>query len=277
MLSPKEIAEQTVNVGIKKAGLTWWRQLILGIVAGMFIALAGNASTVASIGAPTPGLARMLSGVLFGTGLIMVLLAGAELFTGNCLISMAVFEKKVKVISMLRNWVIVYIGNLIGGLIYSFLMSYTNQMDFDKAKLGANAINVAVGKCNLDFLGAFILGIFCNVLVCVAVWVSYSSKDVVGKIVAMFFPIWIFVASGYEHCVANMYFIPMGMFCKGNDTYVAAAMEQYGLTAEQIATVNWENFFVTNLIPVTLGNIVGGVVAVGAIYWFVYLKKTKEN
>lgn len=210
-LSPAEIAEYTVEVGVKKAGLQWWKQLLLGIMAGLFIALAGNASSVAGYGAASVGTGKMVSGALFGTGLIMVLLAGAELFTGNCMISMAVLEKKVKLNAMLRNLVIVYIGNMIGGVGYSFLMSLTNQMNMESGKLGAYAINAAAGKCTIDFLPAFILGIFCNILVCIAVWVSYSSKNVVGKIVAMFFPIWIFVVSGYEHCVANMYFIPMGI------------------------------------------------------------------
>lgn len=272
-LSPAEIAEYTVEVGVKKAGLQWWKQLLLGIMAGLFIALAGNASSVAGYGAASVGTGKMVSGALFGTGLIMVLLAGAELFTGNCMISMAVLEKKVKLSAMLRNLVIVYIGNMIGGVGYSFLMSLTNQMNMEGGKLGAYAINAAAGKCTIDFLPAFILGIFCNILVCIAVWVSYSSKNVVGKIVAMFFPIWIFVVSGYEHCVANMYFIPMGIFTSKNSTYVEQAKAIYGLTESQINAVSWKNFFTTNLIPVTIGNIVGGVVCVALIYWVVYLKK----
>lgn len=275
LLSPNEIAEFTVEVGIKKASMKWWKQLVLGIMAGMFIALAGNAASIAGYGAQAVGIGKMLSGALFGTGLIMVLLAGAELFTGNCLISMAVLEKKVKVMSMLRNWFFVYLGNMIGGIGYTFLMSLTTQQGMDGGKLAAYAINAAYGKCTIEFGPAVIMGVFCNVLVCIAVWVSYSSKDVVGKIVAMFFPIWIFVVSGYEHCIANMYFIPMGIFSKNNDAYVQAAMSQYGLTADQISQVNWQNFFVTNLIPVTIGNIIGGVVLVGVVYWVVYLNKKK--
>lgn len=275
LLSPNEIAEFTVEVGIKKASMKWWKQLVLGIMAGMFIALAGNAASIAGYGAQAVGIGKMLSGALFGTGLIMVLLAGAELFTGNCLISMAVLEKRVKVMSMLRNWFFVYLGNMIGGIGYTFLMSLTTQQGMDGGKLAAYAINAAYGKCTIEFGPAVIMGIFCNVLVCIAVWVSYSSKDVVGKIVAMFFPIWIFVVSGYEHCIANMYFIPMGIFSKNNDAYVQTTISQYGLTADQISQVNWQNFFVTNLIPVTIGNIIGGVVLVGVVYWVVYLNKKK--
>lgn len=276
-LAPAEIAEYTVEVGVKKANLKWWKQLLLGILAGVFIALAGNASSVAGYGVVSVGTGKMVSGALFGTGLIMVLLAGAELFTGNCMISMAVLEKKVKVSAMIRNLIIVYIGNMIGGVGYSFLMSLTTQMNMDGGKLGAYAINAAAGKCTIDFLPAFIMGIFCNVLVCIAVWVSYASKDVVGKIVAMFFPIWIFVVSGYEHCVANMYFIPMGIFSSKNSSYADSAMKIYGLTENQINAISWKNFFVTNLIPVTIGNIVGGVVFVVLIYWLVYLKKSNKE
>lgn len=277
LLSPAEIAEFTVGVGVKKASLKWWKQFVLGIMAGMFIALAGNASSVAGYGISSAGLSKTLSGALFAAGLLMVLFAGAELFTGNCLMTMAVAEKKIRTSAMLKNWFFVYLGNLVGGVLYTFLMSNTTQMNMGGGQLGAYAINAAYGKCTMEFMPAFIMGIFCNVLVCIAVWVSYSTKNVAGKILAMFFPIWIFVASGYEHCVANMYFIPMGIFEKDNATAVAAAMDKYGLTADQISSVNWQNFFVTNLIPVTLGNILGGGVVVGLVYWLVYVKKSKKE
>lgn len=277
MLSPAEIAEYTVEIGINKANMKWWKQFILGIMAGLFISLAGNAASVAGYGVLGVGTGKMVSGALFGTGLIMVLLAGAELFTGNCLISMAVFQKKVKVVSMLRNWIIVYIGNLAGGIVYTFLMGQTTQMGMDGGAMGAYAINSAYSKCTMSFLPAFVMGIFCNLLVCIAVWVSYSSKNTVGKIAAMFFPIWIFVTSGYEHCVANMYYIPMGIFAKMNDTAVDAAYTIYGLDADKLAQVNWSNFFITNLIPVTLGNILGGVLLVGGVYWLVYLRKDRKD
>ncbi len=276
ILSPSEIAEFTVEVGVNKANMKWWKQFILGIMAGLFISLAGNAASVAGYGVSGVGTGKMVSGALFGTGLIMVLLAGAELFTGNCLVSMAVLQRKVKAVSMLRNWILVYMGNLAGGVLYTFLMGQTTQMSMDGGAMGAYAINSAYSKCTMNFIPAFVMGIFCNLLVCIAVWVSYSSKNVVGKIAAMYFPIWIFVTSGYEHCVANMYYIPMGIFAKLNDTAVDAAYTIYGLDADKLSQVNWSNFFITNLIPVTLGNIVGGVILVGAVYWLVYLKKDKK-
>lgn len=277
MLAPKEIAELTVETGIKKANLKWWKQLILGILAGLFIAMAANAATVVGYGAENPGMAKMLSGSLFGTGLIMVLLAGAELFTGNCLMSMAVAEKRIKLRAMLSNWFYVYLGNMIGPMIYTYLVSFTSQMSMDNGLLGAYTLNNAYAKCTLGSVEAFIHGLFCNILVCTAVFISYASKDIVGKIAAMFFPIWIFVVSGYEHCVANMYFIPMAIFSLDKQECVDAAMTKYGLTMEQIAEINFENFFLTNLLPVTIGNIVGGVACVGLVYWLVYVREDKEK
>lgn len=277
ILSPAEIAQYTSEVGVKKANLTWWRQLLLGVMAGMFIAIAGNGASIAGYSASSVGISKMLSGVLFGAGLLMVLLAGAELFTGNCLMAVSVLDNKIRTSAMLKNWFFVYIGNAIGGIGYSFLMSLTDQLSMDGNKLAAYSINAAVSKCNLDTTHAVVMGIFCNVLVCLAVWVSYASRDVVGKIVAMYFPIWVFVTAGYEHCIANMYFVPMGIFAKGNSTYVAAAMEQYGLSAEQIDSLNWSNFAFNNLVPVTIGNIIGGAVFVGAVYWLVYIRKSNKE
>lgn len=277
VLLPAEIAEVTVESSVKKVNMKWWKQFVLGIMAGLFIALAGNASSIVAYGASSVGMGKMLSGALFGTGLIMVLLSGAELFTGNCMIFMAVMEGKTRTSAMLKNWFIVYLGNMVGGIGYTFLMGQTTQMSMDGGELGAYAINVAFAKSNLDFKTAFIMGIFCNILVCIAIWVSYASKDVAGKIIALFFPIWIFVVSGYEHCVANMYFIPMGIFASNNDKYVEAANRIYGLTSSDIATINWKNFFTVNLVPVTLGNIFGGVVCFSLIYWGVYLRKKEKT
>lgn len=273
LLSPAEIAEYTSEVGVKKAALSWWKQLLLGVMAGMFIAIAGNGASIAGYSSSSVGIGKMLSGVLFGAGLLMVLLAGAELFTGNCLMAVSVLDRKIRTSAMIKNWFFVYIGNAIGGIGYSFLMSHTTQLSMDGNKLAAYSINAAVSKCNLEFTNAFIMGIFCNVLVCLAVWVSYASKDVVGKIVAMYFPIWVFVTAGYEHCIANMYFVPMGIFAKNNSEYVSTAMEQYGLTAAQIDSLNWSNFVSNNLVPVTLGNIIGGSLLVGAVYWLIYRRK----
>lgn len=275
ILTPKEIAENAVEIAKNKANLIWWKQILLAIMAGLFIGLAGNGASISAYSANSAGMAKMLSGVLFGAGLIMVLIAGAELFTGNSLMIIGVLEGKVKTADMLKNWVLVYIGNFIGGVGLAYLISQTAQLNMDQGELGAYAINTAFAKCNMDFKSAFIMGIFCNVLVCVAVWISWAGKDIVSKVMGLYLPIWLFVTSGYEHCVANMYFIPVGIFAKSNSVCVSMAEQKYGIDAAALESLDWSHFFVGNLLPVTLGNIVGGVVVVGFVYWLIYLKKQK--
>lgn len=275
ILTPKEIAESAITVSVNKANTIWWKQILLAIMAGLFVGLAGSGASISAYSASSAGMAKMLSGVLFGAGLIMVLMAGAELFTGNSLMIIGLLEKKITVVSMLKNWGLVYVGNFIGGVGLAYLISETTQLNMDKGELGAYAINTALTKCTMDFKSAFIMGILCNVLVCIAVWISWGGKDIVSKVVGLYFPIWLFVTSGYEHCVANMYFIPVGIFAKNNEICTSAALDKYRITAEQLQNLNWSNFFVDNLIPVTLGNIVGGMVVVGLVYWLVYLKKSK--
>lgn len=274
ILTPKEIAETAVPAAVGKAEMAWWRQFLLAVMAGLFIGLAGNGASISAYSASSAGMAKMLSGVLFGAGLIMVLMAGAELFTGNSLMVVGIAEKKFRVSLMLRNWGIVYAGNFIGGVGLSYLINQTTQLNMDGGELGAYAINTALAKCTLDFKNAFIMGIFCNVLVCIAVWISWAGKDIVSKVIGLYFPIWLFVTSGYEHCVANMYFVPVGLFAKNNEAYVTAAIEKYGLTAAELGNLSWSHFLTANLIPVTLGNILGGMF-VGLVYWLVYLKKEK--
>lgn len=275
ILTPKEIAESAITVSVNKANTVWWKQVLLAVMAGMFIGLAGNGASISAYSASSAGMAKMLSGVLFGAGLIMVLMAGAELFTGNSLMIIGVMEKKITAVSMLKNWIFVYFGNLIGGVGLSWLINQTTQLNMDNGELGAYAINTALSKCTLDFKTALIMGIFCNVLVCIAVWISWAGKDIVSKVIGLYFPIWLFVTSGYEHCVANMYFVPVGIFAKNNDVCAAAAAEKYGITESALGSLDWSHFFINNLVPVTLGNIAGGAVIVGLVYWLVYLRKTK--
>lgn len=275
ILTPGEIAESAITISVNKANTVWWKQVLLAVMAGMFIGLAGNGASISAYSASSAGMAKMLSGVLFGAGLIMVLMAGAELFTGNSLMIMGVMEKKITVGSMLKNWICVYFGNFIGGVGLSWLINQTTQLNMDHGELGAYAINTALSKCTLDLKTAIIMGIFCNVLVCIAVWISWAGKDIVSKVIGLYFPIWLFVTSGYEHCVANMYFVPVGIFAKNNDVCRAAAAEKYGITEAALNSLDWSHFFLNNLIPVTLGNILGGAVIVGLVYWLVYLRKTK--
>ena len=273
---PGEVAANYVNTAVTKAALTPIKQLVLGIMAGAFIAFAGAGSNVAVHTIASVGIAKLVSGALFTAGLMMVIVAGAELFTGNSLMIIGVLEKKVKVGAMLRNWFFVYLGNFIGAMIVVLLIQASGQLDLSAGALGGYTIKVAAGKTSLSFLNAFVMGILCNCLVCTAVWMASAANDIVGKIFSVFFPIWLFVTSGFEHSVANMYYIPAGIMAKNNDAWYQAALG-LGASPEKIAHLNWASFVANNLLPVTLGNIVGGVVFVGCSYWFVYLKKSKAK
>ncbi len=274
-LSPKEITAATINTGIKKSKLSVAKMLLLGFLAGAFIAFAAEGSNVAAYnlwtGPATYGLGKTLAGTIFGTGLMLVLIAGGELFTGNTLITLGVLDGKVKPTAMLKNWLFVYIGNFLGSLLIAYLIVHSGQLGASANALGGMTIKIAAYKVGLSFSKAFILGILCNWLVCLAVWMAYGAKDITGKILAIFFPIWLFITSGFEHSVANMYYIPAGILAKANADYSAAA-EQLGVTAEKLAHLNWSTFVVNNLVPVTLGNIVGGALFVAGIYWFVYAR-----
>ena len=272
--SPEEIALRFVEIGCEKTNYRIIKLLMLSILAGAFIAFAAEGSNAAIYGIANAGLGKALAGALFSTGLILVIVAGGELFTGNCLIIISCSEKKNGLLSMLRNWSIVYAGNFIGSIIIVLLIFGSGQFDFMKGMLGGFTIKVAVYKTHLSFINAFTMGILCNWLVCLAVWVASAAKDIIGKIFAIFFPIWLFITSGFEHSIANMYYIPAGILAKSNQTWVDAAIA-LGVAPEKIADLNWSGFLVKNLLPVTLGNIVGGSIFVGFAYWLAYLYKPK--
>ena len=215
------------------------------------------------------GLGRVLTGVVFAVGLMMVILTGAEMFTGSTVIITSVLDRRVTIRQMLLNWLLVYVCNLAGGIFIAWMMNNSGLFATSGGLLGGMTIKIAAGKTALSFHAAFILGIMCNWLVCVAVLTSYSSHEVSAKILAIFFIISLFVISGFEHSVANMYYIPAGILAKQNPVWVSMSQ----VSAEQLAGLNWVNFFVKNLIPVTLGNIIGGTVMVWALFWFA-LKKT---
>lgn len=273
--SPSEIADLTVNIGIKKAGLTPLKQFILGILAGAFIAFGSQAANMATHTITDVALAKLISGLIFPAGLMLVLMAGAELFTGNCLMIVALAERKITLMKLLRSWVIVYFGNLAGGVIVAYLISWSGQLDYTGGLLGGITIKAAAGKTALTFTRGFVLGILCNWLVCLAVWTSFGAKDGISKAVCVFFPVWVFIASGFEHSVANMYYIPAGIIAKSSPLYVSKALEA-GASQAGIDALNWCSMFTRNLLPVTLGNIVGGSVFVGIAYWFIYLRGSKS-
>ena len=267
-----EVIEQNIQNGIKKTNLTTKKLILLGIAAGFFIGIGAEASSLAMHGISNVGLARTVAGVVFPIGLMLIVLLGGELFTGNCLISMAVYDKKAKLKGMIRNLTIVYISNFIGAALMAWMINNCGQLNFSDGGAGAFTIKVALGKVGIDPMQAIVSGILCNVLVCLAIFMAATAKDVAGKCIAIFFPIFVFVISGFEHCVANMYYIPAGIFAAHNPLYAAKATELYGITAEQLSGLNFGTMF-SNLIPVTIGNIIGGMVFVGLLYWYLYRKK----
>ena len=218
------------------------------------------------------GIAKTLAGLAFSLGLILVVIGGAELFTGNTLIVMAVIGRRVGAGALLRNWGVVYLGNFVGALATAVFMLLGRQYAFDGGQVGALAVRIAEHKCALDFIPAFFLGIYCNVLVCLAVWLSLGARTIPGKILAIVFPVTAFVAGGFEHCIANMYTIPLGLLIKASAPVIAdpAIADPIGAALASSPHLTWGNFFANNLLPVTLGNIVGGALLVGTVYWLIY-------
>lgn len=275
-LSPAEITEATIQNGIKKTKLPFMKMLVLGILAGAFIAFASEGSNMAAFNLlakpETYGLGKALAGAVFGTGLMMVVIAGGELFTGNTMIIASVLSKKVTIGAMFKNWFFVYLGNFIGSIFIAYLMTQSGLFNSGANLLGGVTIKIAAYKVGLTFTQAFYLGIMCNWLVCIAVWMATGAKDITGKLLAIFFPIWLFITSGFEHSIANMYYITAGIMAKGNKAWVDSA-QLLGVTPEKLNHLSWKAFVINNLVPVTLGNIVGGGLFVGGVYWYIYRKK----
>ena len=271
---PPEMAAKAEDVGVKKADLGWRSTLALGVLAGAFISMGAVFATTVISGASKElgfGILKLLGGLSFCLGLILVIVAGAELFTGNNLIVMAWANRRVTARQVLRNWGLVYIGNFLGSIATVVLMFFTRQYTYGNSSVGLSILNTANSKCNLDIIQAFSLGIGCNALVCLAVWLCYSARTTTDKILSIIFPITAFVTIGFEHCVANMYFIPMGLFVKA--WAPSAFWEVIGKASHDFANLTWYNFIFVNLLPVTFGNVIGGSVMVGMVYWFIYLRK----
>jgi formate/nitrite transporter len=270
------MAQKAEEVGIAKAKMGLSKTLVLSILAGAFIAFGAVFSTTATAGSiMSYGMTRVLGGLTFSLGLVLVIVGGAELFTGNNLIVMAWANKKVSTQLLLRNWLLVYAGNMIGALSIAVLIFLSQQYMFGKGAVLINVMNIALSKCQTGFIPGITLGILCNILVCLAVWLCYSAKTVTGKILSIIFPITAFVACGFEHCIANMYFVPLGMLIKlyGGEK-ADAVIEANGVNYDAI---NIPDFITNNLIPVTIGNMIGGAVLVGMVYWFVFLRKQRAR
>ncbi len=269
-LTPPEVLKYTEEIGYRKANMPFRSSLLLSFLAGVFIALASVGSNIISHNIPDIGLSKYLAGLIFPAGLILVVVAGAELFTGNNLLSVAVLSKRVTVSKFLSNISILWAGNLIGSIFIAFLIFYSGHLDYSGGALGAYTIKVGVIKTNLSFVNLFFSGILCNILVCLAVWMSYSAKDITGKSIVVFFPIWLFIASGYEHSVANMYYLSAALLAKTTPEYLSASQTLFDVDSLQLSNLNIFGALVKNLIPVTLGNLLGGSFFIGAWYWAAY-------
>lgn len=273
-LLPAEMALRAEYIGVRKAEAPTLTTVTLAILAGIFISLGAVFSTTVATGTSAAwpyGVAKLLTGFVFCLGLILVVVGGAELFTGNNLIVIAWASRKVTTRKLLRNWVIVYFGNLLGAIGMAVLVFLTKQYTSADGAVGATAISIANGKVGLDFFQAVTLGIMCNMLVCLAIWLSFSARSSIDRIATIIFPITAFVAAGFEHSVANMYFIPIGLLIKAFDPAFASA------TGMDLSGLTWGAFLVQNLLPVTIGNIIGGSVGVAAIYWSVFLRPDKAS
>jgi formate/nitrite transporter len=269
-LLPQEMATRSEYLGERKAEMSFQTMFSLAILAGIFIGLGAMFATTAAAGTAGVlpyGVTRVLTGIVFCLGLVLVIVGGAELFTGNNLIVMAWASGKVSTASLLRNWTIVFFGNFVGSILTVILVFASQQYLFANGAVGQTALGIANSKVQLGFIQAIALGVLCNMLVCLAIWLTLSARSTIDKIAAIIFPITAFVAAGFEHSIANMYFIPMGLLIKNFDPAFAAAAQinLNGLT--------WVTFLVDNLLPVTIGNIIGGSVGVAAVYWSIFLRR----
>lgn len=283
-LLPAEMAVRAEQIGVRKTEMPGPAMFTLAVLAGAFVSLGALFATAVSSGsmivtmpdgtasftAGLPyGVTRLLAGLVFCLGLILVVVVGAELFTGNNLIVMAWASGKVTGRALLHNWVIVYFGNFLGSISTAIMMFFTRQHTFGADAVGIAALRIAIAKVDYTFLQAMALGVLCNALVCMAVWLTFSARSTLDKIAAIIFPITAFVAAGFEHSIANMYFIPYALMIKDFDPdFISRA----GGRIPQLDILTWRSFFIDNLIPVTIGNIIGGAALVAAVYWSIYLR-----
>jgi formate transporter len=274
-LLPPEMALQAELIGVSKVNMPLSKMLVLAMLAGAFIAFGSVFFTTVTAGSTMSyGMTRLFGGLSFSLGLVLVIVGGAELFTGNNLIIMAWANKKISTSQVIKNWVLIYLGNMIGALFIAFLMFFSKQYSFASGSVGINALNIAKAKCELGFVQAIMLGILCNILVCLAVWLCFSSRSIAGKIASILFPITAFVTCGFEHSIANMYFIPEAILVLNHGDL--KFLELVNTSTINYESVSWSNYLFNNLLPVTIGNIIGGAVLVGLVYWFVFLRRSEK-
>ncbi len=268
MRTTDELIALANTAGEKKAKYTFAKLLALGYMAGIYIAFGAIFFTTVTSYGGNPGAVKLMGGLVFSLGLVLVVLAGAELFTGNNLMVVALLNKRISFKDLLRNWSIVYLGNFLGSLLIVVMMFLTKQYLQEDSIIGSRIINIASSKVSMDFTTVFVKAILCNILVCLAVWLTMVAKTISGKVLGIIFPISAFVSIGYEHSVANMYFVPIGILIK---KYAPITFwNDLNTTSASFAHLNTNTFLMNNLLPVTLGNIIGGVFFVGATYWFIH-------
>jgi formate transporter FocA len=272
-IMPSTMAARAEQVGVKKASSDSATVLVLAVLGGAFISFGAIFATTVSAGwgALPYGVLRLLAGLVFSVGLILVVVGGAELFTGNNLIVMAWASGKVKTRALALNWLLVFAGNFVGAFMSAVLMFYTTQYEFGGGSVGLAALSTADGKLHHGFVATVVLGIMCNALVCLAIWMSYSGRSTMDKIISVVPPVSAFVAAGFEHCIANIYYVPVALLIKAGASQ--PFWDAIQKTPADYPDLTWSNFLVANLVPATIGNIIGGALMVGAVYWFVYLRR----
>ena len=268
LFTPKECAANYAAAGAAKTRMPIPKMLLLAVLAGFFIAMGGAVTNTAAHTIDNVGTARIVCGLLFPFGLAMVVLTGAELFTGNTLITISVLDGQAALAGMLRNWGVVYLGNTVGAMLTAAGCAFGGQLNYSGGQLAVFTMKLAAGKCALPVGNAVILGVLCNILVTAGVLLSLSAKDLTGRVAGAYLPVAFFVICGFEHCIANLYYIPAGLFAK--------AVPAYGLLAAEsgvdLSALTWGNFLLGNLLPVTVGNIIGGV-GMGALFWYCHGRK----
>ncbi len=269
-LLPAAMARKAETLGVTKTHLALPQLAALAVLAGAFISFGALFSTVVTADTSmSPGIARLLGGLTFSLGLVLVVVGGAELFTGNTLIVMAWASRRVTLIELLRNWCVVFVGNFVGATLTALMVARSGRLDAGDGSIGIRAVSIAESKLTLPFDEALISGVLANSLVCLAVWMSLSARSVIDRVIAVVLPVSAFVAAGFEHSIANMYFAPVAIFHRHwTDNPAALSAGEH---------VDWSNFMIDNLIPVTIGNVIGGGALVAGVYWFIYLRTTRSG
>ena len=275
--APAKMADKVGHVGVAKSQLSSLTTFALSILAGVFIALGIQLSMLVTHTATSSyGLNQLVGGVAFTLALVLIVIAGAELFTGNCLIAMSFMARKITGKDLARNLIIAFIGNFVGALTLVLWIYISKQWTINNHLLGAKIVLAANDKVNIPFGAAFARGVLCNALVCLGIWLCYSARSNMDKILALLWPISCLIACGFEHCVVNMWLIPMGLVLKGNSAVLAAVEKLHGGKLDLSNLTFFKGFLIDNLFPVVLGNLFGGIVLVAGVYWFIYLRPSKR-